>query len=101
MFDKGEKGHIHIAKKKKVKEQVTKKETTAYEANFSPFYVFILVHLKINALRRIAANEQVLLQVGYLKIVPPGTAARFCFKFEVKNFCLALFVEPKLLLIAL
>ena len=43
------------------------------------------------------ANEQELLQVGYFITVSPQL--RLGFVDEVKNFCLALFVEPELQLI--
>ncbi len=37
---------------------------------------------------------------GGLEFRPPGTAAWFVYELEDKNFCQALFVEPKLLPIA-
>ncbi|MEP6514246.1 MAG: hypothetical protein ABJA79_10270 [Parafilimonas sp.] len=47
------------------------------------------------------SNFQVLLQVGYFITSRPELQPGFVLKDEVKNFCLAIFVKPKLLLIAI
>ena len=48
-----------------------------------------------------ACNVGVLLQVGDFIMSCPVLKLGFVYEFEDKNFCLALFVEPKLLLIAI
>lgn len=48
----------------------------------------------------LAANVLVLLQAGYFITVSPVLRLWLCFADEVKNFCLALFVELEQLLLA-
>jgi hypothetical protein len=52
-------------------------------------------------LELVAHNGQVLLQVGYFITSRPELLLVFCLKAEDNIFCLALFVKPKLLLIAI
>ena len=61
-------------------------------------------NLKANDITFVEARLRLTLSIaagGVFIMSSPELLPVFCFKVEVKNFCLALFVKPKLLLIAI
>ncbi len=53
----------------------------------------------MSCVHKFTANIRVLLQVGDFIPTRPELQLGFVYEFEDKNFCLALFVKPKLMLI--